>query len=162
MDFFKHQGVYFIGSFWRRLRSFADQNGPKGDHMKMNFDYFQIQKWILRIARVEKVDEKNEVIYLFPCFLPELWLLNELKKCILCNFVLNSAISLSLLKPFTYMHLKVLIPLFYKMIWFIELWATVHEILAIKISKIQQNSSTSYANISIAIISNTTMNNTIF
>ena len=27
----------------------------------------------------------------FPCFLPELWYLNCLKKCIFCNFVLTSA-----------------------------------------------------------------------
>ena len=26
--------------------------------MKMNFDYFQIQKWMLQTVRVEKVDEK--------------------------------------------------------------------------------------------------------
>ena len=28
-----------------KFRYFADQNGPKGDHMKMNFDNFQMQKW---------------------------------------------------------------------------------------------------------------------
>ena len=33
------------------------------------------------------------------------------------------------------MHLKVLITLFQKMLWFIGVGATVHEILAIKISK---------------------------
>ena len=43
--------------------------------------------------------------------------------------------DLSLLKQFTYMHLKVLITFFEKMLRFIEVWATVHEILAIKISK---------------------------
>ena len=26
--------------------------------MKMNFDYFQIQKWMLQTAKVENVDEK--------------------------------------------------------------------------------------------------------
>ena len=38
--------------------------------MKVNFDYFQIQKWMLQAVRMEKVDEKNEVISLasmFPC-----------------------------------------------------------------------------------------------
>ena len=30
--------------------------------MKMNFDYFQ--KWMLQIVRMEKVDEKNELICL--------------------------------------------------------------------------------------------------
>ena len=49
--------------------------------------------------------------------------------------MLNSAKNLSLLKQFSYMHLKVLITLFQKMLWFIGVWATVHEILAIEISK---------------------------
>ena len=43
----------------------------RGDHMKMNFEYFQIQKWILQTVRSEKVDEKNRVICLvsmFPCW----------------------------------------------------------------------------------------------
>ena len=30
--------------------------------MKMNFEYFQIQKWILQIVRVEKLDVQNEAI----------------------------------------------------------------------------------------------------
>ena len=36
----------------------------RGDHIKMNFDYFQIKKWILQTVRAEKVDEKIEVICL--------------------------------------------------------------------------------------------------
>ena len=36
----------------------------RGNHMKMNFDYFQIQKWMLQTVRAEKVDEKNVVICL--------------------------------------------------------------------------------------------------
>ena len=36
----------------------------RGDHMKMNFDYLQIQKGMLQTVRVEKVDEKNGVICL--------------------------------------------------------------------------------------------------
>ena len=30
----------------------------RGDHMKMNFEYFQIQKWTLQTVRTEKADEK--------------------------------------------------------------------------------------------------------
>ena len=41
------------------------------DHMKMNFEYFQIQKWILQTASTEKVDEKNGVIY--PVFMFPSW-----------------------------------------------------------------------------------------
>ena len=43
----------------------------KVDHMKMNLDYFQIQKWMLRTVRVEKLDEKNGVI----CLLSTFWVM---------------------------------------------------------------------------------------
>ena len=69
-----------------KLRYFTDQNGPKGGHMKMNFEYFQIQKWILQTVRSEKGDEKNGVICQVS-MLPELWPLNCLKSAffvILC------------------------------------------------------------------------------
>ena len=36
--------------------------------MKMNFEYFQTQKWILQTVRSEKVDEKNGVICLVSMF----------------------------------------------------------------------------------------------
>ena len=49
-----------IGSFCSKLRYFTDQNIPKGDHKKMKFDHFQIQKWILQTVRAEKVDQKME------------------------------------------------------------------------------------------------------
>ena len=39
------------------------------------------------------------------------------------------------MKQFSYMHLKVLIMLFQKMLWFLGVWAIAHEILAIKTSK---------------------------
>ena len=32
----------------------------KGDRMKINFEYFQIQKWMSQIVRAEKVDGKME------------------------------------------------------------------------------------------------------
>ena len=76
----------------------------RGDHMKMNFEYFQIQKWILQTVRSEKVDEKNGVICLVSMFLSWVMVLKLSKECISCNFVLNSARNLSLLKQFTYMH----------------------------------------------------------
>ena len=34
----------------------------------MNFDYFQIQKWMLQTVRAEKVDEKNGLICLVSMF----------------------------------------------------------------------------------------------
>ena len=57
------------------------------------------------------------------------------KKSAFLKFCAHLARNLSLLKKFTYMHLKVLITLFQKMIWLIGVWATISEILAIKISK---------------------------
>ena len=68
----------------------------------------------------------------FPCFLPELWCANYPKKDISDNFVQTSARNLTVLKQFTYVHLKVLITLFEKVT---GVWATIHEILVIKISK---------------------------
>ena len=36
----------------------------RGEHMKMIFDYFEIQKWMLQTFRVETVDEQNGAICL--------------------------------------------------------------------------------------------------
>ena len=52
------------GSFaqnWGILQTRMDQ---RVDHMKINFYYFQILKWMLETVRVEKDDEKDGVIYL--------------------------------------------------------------------------------------------------
>ena len=49
-----------------------------GDHMKMNFDYFQIHKWILQT--LEKVDRKNGVICLDPMFASWVMVLKMSKK----------------------------------------------------------------------------------
>ena len=54
---------------WVILQIRMDQ---RGDHIKMNFDYFQIKKWILQTVRAEKVDEKIEVIclvFMFPSWI---------------------------------------------------------------------------------------------
>ena len=36
--------------------------------MELNFDLFQIQKWVLQTVRAEKLDEKNGVIFLASTF----------------------------------------------------------------------------------------------
>ena len=38
------------------------------DQRKMNFDYFQMQKWMLQAARAGKLDEQNWVICLVSMF----------------------------------------------------------------------------------------------
>ena len=40
----------------------------RGRHMKINFDYFQIQNWMLQTVRAEEVDEKSGVICLVSIF----------------------------------------------------------------------------------------------
>ena len=40
---------------WSILQTRMDQ---REDHMKMKFNYFQIQKWMLQTVKEEKVDEK--------------------------------------------------------------------------------------------------------
>ena len=47
-------------SFCTKFRYFEDQNGQNGDHMKINFDYIQIQKWMSRKVRAEKFYGKSE------------------------------------------------------------------------------------------------------
>ena len=50
------------------MRHFTDPNGPKEDHMKMNFESFQIQKWMLQTINSEKVGGKNGAICLVSMF----------------------------------------------------------------------------------------------
>ena len=55
-----------------------------GDHMKMNFEYFQIHKWILQTS--EKVDRKNGVICLDPMFASWVMVLKLSKKVYFLQF----------------------------------------------------------------------------
>ena len=95
-------------------------------------------KWILTIFKYKNECYKQieqKFVY-FSSFFPELCFLNCPKKSVFYNFVMTSARKLSLLKQFTYcIWLKVIITLFQKMIWFLEVWATIHDILEFKISK---------------------------
>ena len=91
------------------------------DHMKTNFEYFQIQKWILQSLRSEKIDQKNGVICLVSMFPSRFMVLKLSKKMHFWNFLLTSVRNLSLLKQFTYMHLKGLVMHFQKMVLFIML-----------------------------------------
>ena len=92
-----------------------------------------MRKLMLQTVRAERVDKKWGHLSSFHVSFLELCSLNCPKKCIFYNFALTAVRNPSLLKKFTYMHLKVLITLFQKMIWFIGVRATVHEILATKI-----------------------------
>ena len=89
--------------------------------MKTTFGSLQMQKWILQIVRAEKVVEKMGSFVYFPC--------SVCLVSIFCNFVLASARNLNLLKQFTYIHVKVLVTHFQKMVLFVMLWLPVSEIL---------------------------------
>ena len=62
--------TFLIGSFWPKIEAFY---GPKwtkrvGGHMKRNFEYFQIQKWMSQTIRAGKADGKHGVISLVSIF----------------------------------------------------------------------------------------------
>ena len=77
-----------------------------------------------------KVDEKMMPFVWFPFFLPELWSLNFPKFSLhLFLFVLTSARNLNLLQQFIQICLKDLTKLSQKVVCFIGVWLTVHEIL---------------------------------
>ena len=103
--------------------------------MKMNFEYFQIQKWILQTASTEKVDEKNGVIY--PVFMFPSWdVVHKLSKKLIFFFQFYADISKkSKQKKFTYIHLKGLVMHFQKMVLFIMLWLTVSEIFGFEVKE---------------------------
>ena len=44
-------------AFGQKLRYFTDQNGPRGDHVKMNFQYSNSEMNV-----TENVDQKNGVV----------------------------------------------------------------------------------------------------
>ena len=57
--------------------------------MKTNFEYFQIQKWMLQTVRTGKVDEKNGAICPVSMF-PSWFMVLKLSKTVhFCNFLLE-------------------------------------------------------------------------
>ena len=116
---------WLLAKNWGILQTRMDQ---RGDDMKTNFEYFQIQKWMPQTISAEKADGKNGVICLVSIYPPKIMVLKLSKKCIFCNFVLTSARNLSILKQFTYIHLKGLVAHFLEMVLFIMLRFTVSEI----------------------------------
>ena len=121
MDFSWPQGVYYDG--------LSHQN---------EFSLFSNTKMNVTNSWSGKSKWKNGVICLvsmLPSWVMVCKLSKKVHMCIFYNFVLTSARNLSLLKQFRYMHLKVIITLFQKILWFIVVSATVDEILAIKIPK---------------------------
>ena len=76
--FFTFLNVYVSWIEWDKIlisqltplnfRYFADQNEWQKNPMKINFDNFQIQKWISQTVRAQKADEENRVICVISFF----------------------------------------------------------------------------------------------
>ena len=100
-------------------------------------------KWILTIFKYKneyykqsrKSRWKNEVICLVFKFSFWVMALNLSRKVNFLPFCADFSTKRKCVKAIYIFHLKVLTTLFQKMIWFIGVWATFYEILAIKISK---------------------------
>ena len=99
--------------------------------MKMNFEYFQIQIWILKTVRSEKLDGENGVICPVSMFPSWAMVLKLSKKVLFLQFRPDSS-KKSNLQQFTYMHLKGVITHFQKIVLFVVLWLNTSEISKFK------------------------------
>ena len=102
----------------------------------MNLKYFQIQKWMLQADRAEKVDEKNGVICVVFMFPSWVMILKLLEKCLLSIACCPQQKNISMLKQFTYMHLKRLFTHFQKMLLFTKLRPNVLKVLVFEIEEL--------------------------
>ena len=102
------------------------------DYIKVNFWLFSNLEMNFTIRQNRKSSGKNGVISLVTMFHSWVMVLELSKKCIFCKFVQTSARNPNLSKQFTYMHLKVFVTCFQKMVLFIMLWLPVFEILGFK------------------------------
>ena len=100
------------------------------DYMKMTFKYFQIQKWMLQTDRVEKVDEVNGLICLVSMFAFLVLVLKLSKNYIFLQFSADLSKKPNSGK-IIYIYASESSHYIQKII---GVWATVHEILAIKTS----------------------------
>ena len=104
--------------------------------MKMNFEYFQIQKWILKTGRLEKVGQENGVICLVSMLLSWVIFFKLSKKVHFLQFCADLSKKSKFIKAiFTYMHLKGLVTHFQKMVLFVVLWLTIFEILVFEVEE---------------------------
>ena len=102
----------------------------------MNFQYFQIQKWMLQAGRAERVDEKNGVICVVFKFPSRVMTFKLSKKCIFSILCWPQQKNLSMLKQFTYMHMKGFVTRFQKIILFTILRLRVLKILVFEIEEL--------------------------
>ena len=125
-----------LTAFTSKIQVFCRPEWTKeGTPWKRILTFFKYKSEYHETVRAQKVDEKNGVICLVSFFPSWVTVLKLLKIVHFCKFVLTSERNLNLLNQFIYIHLKDLIMLFQRIVCFIGVWATVHEILRIKISK---------------------------
>ena len=96
-------------------------------NLKMNWKYFQIQNWMLQ------TDGVICVVFMFPSWV---MILKLLEKCLLSIACWPQQKNISMLKQFTYMHLKGLVTRFQKMLLFTMLWLNVLKILVFEIEEL--------------------------
>ena len=119
-----------ISDICPKLRYFTDQNRPKGRANENEFGLFSNTK--MNVKNSKKADEKkwghlSSFHISFSSYGPQI----VHKSAFFANFwpQQNTWVYWS------HLHVKALITLFQKRIRFIGVWVTIHEILAIKISK---------------------------
>ena len=122
---------------WQLLLKIAEFYKPEGIKRETTW------KWILTLFKYKneyykqsrESRWKNEVTCLGFKFLTRVMTLNLPRKMNFLQFCANFSKKPKSVKAIYILHLKVLTTDFQKMIWFIEVWATLYEILRIKISK---------------------------
>ena len=110
----------------------------RGDHMKMNFEYFQNQKWILQTVRSEKVDEKNEVIclvFMFPPWVMVLKLSKKMDFLKFCADLCKKSKSAKTIYIYASDRSRYALSGIHFVVLFIMLWLTVSEILVFQVEK---------------------------
>ena len=68
--------VVRIGSFCPKCSDFTDKNGLKVGHIIIDFEYFEIQNWMLQTVRADKADVVICLVSMFPSWV----MVNKLSK----------------------------------------------------------------------------------
>ena len=120
--------------FAQNYSFFTRKNGTNLYYMKMNFDYFQIEKWMLEVEQKKQMKKWGH-LFSFHVSFPSYGTWTIQKSPFFAILSWHQQETWICWSKFTYIHLKVFVTPIQKMIWFIEVWATIYELLVIKSSK---------------------------
>ena len=124
-----------VSSFWRKIEVFYRPEPTKeGTSWKLILSIFRLRNVCYKQSEKSRWKNWSHLSSFHVPFLtcgPEI----VLKSAFFLNIGLASARNLSLLKQFTYIHLKGLVTHFQKMVLFIMLWLTVLEILVFEVEE---------------------------